>query len=74
MNRTIKQATVHRYHYDSHDQLRQHLADIINAYNLARRLKAIKGLTTYEFFCKCWTNQLERFNLNPIHQTSGLNS
>ena len=23
MNRTIKQATVHRYHYDSHDQLRQ---------------------------------------------------
>ena len=26
MNRTIKDATVKRYHYDSHDQLRQHLA------------------------------------------------
>jgi transposase InsO family protein len=24
-NRTIKEATVKRYHYDSHDQLRQHL-------------------------------------------------
>ena len=25
MNRTIKEATVKRYHYDSHDQLRQNL-------------------------------------------------
>jgi transposase InsO family protein len=74
MNRTIKQATVHRYHYDSHDQLRQHLADFINAYNFARRLKALKGLTPYEFICKCWTNQPERFNLNPIHQMPGLNT
>jgi hypothetical protein len=28
MNRTIKEATVKRYHYGSHDQLRTHLADI----------------------------------------------
>ena len=73
MNRTIKQATVHRYHYDNHDQLRQHLTDFVNAYNFARRLKALKGLTPYEFICKCWTNQPERFNLNPIHQMPGLN-
>ena len=73
MNRTIKQATVHRYHYDNHNQLRQHLADFINAYNFARRLKALKGLTPYEFICKCWTNQPERFILNPIHQMPGLN-
>jgi transposase InsO family protein len=26
MNRTIKDATVKRFHYDSHDQLRTHLA------------------------------------------------
>ncbi len=26
MNRTLKEATVRRYHYDSHQQLRQHLA------------------------------------------------
>jgi len=26
MNRTIKEATVKRYHYDSHDQFRQHLS------------------------------------------------
>ena len=29
MNRTIKEATVKRFHYDSHDQLRPHLADFL---------------------------------------------
>src|SRR6202020_497052 len=32
MNRTIKEATVQRYHYDRHEQLEAHLADFINAY------------------------------------------
>jgi len=35
MNQTIKQATVKRLHYDNHQQLRQHLAFFINAYNFA---------------------------------------
>ena len=38
MNRTIKDATVKRFHYDSHDQLRRHLDDFVAAYNFARRL------------------------------------
>ena len=29
MNRTIKEATVQRYHYGNHDQLRQHLDDFV---------------------------------------------
>ena len=37
MNRTIKEATVKRYHYDSHEQLRRHLDLFIDAYNHARR-------------------------------------
>ena len=73
MNRTIKEATVQRYHYDSHEQLRQHLDDFVNAYNFARRLKTLKGLTPYEFICKIWTSQPERFNLNPLQQMPGLN-
>jgi hypothetical protein len=36
MNRTIKDAIVKRYHYDSHDQLRTHLADFMDAYNFSR--------------------------------------
>jgi len=31
MNRTMKDATVKRYHHDSHDQLRSHLADFLDA-------------------------------------------
>ena len=73
MNRTIKEATVQRYHYDSHQQLRQHLDDFISAYNFGRRLKTLKGLTPYEFICRTWTSQPERFNLNPLQQMPGLN-
>ena len=74
MNRTIKEATVKRYHYEDHDQLKAHLTDFINAYNYARRLKTLKGLTPYEYICKIWTNQPEKFILNPAHQMPGLNT
>jgi transposase InsO family protein len=74
MNRTIKEATVKRYHYDNHDQLKQHLDDFIDAYNYGRRLKTLKGLTPYEFICKCWTKEPDKFNLDPIHQMPGLNT
>ena len=73
MNRTIKDATVKRFHYDDHDQLKRHLAEFISAYNFGRRLKTLKGLTPYEFICKCWTSEPERFMLNPLHQMPGLN-
>ena len=74
MNRTIKEATVKRFHYDDHDQLRRHLDNFISAYNFGRRLKTLKGLTPYEFICKQWTFEPERFTLNPIHQMPGLNN
>jgi len=74
MNRTIKDATVKRFHYDDHNQLRDHLANFIRAYNFGRRLKTLKGLTPYEFICKQWTIEPERFTLNPIHQMPGINT
>ena len=52
MNRTTKDATVHRYYYDTHAQLRMHLALLSSAYNHVRRLKALRGLTSYAFVCK----------------------
>jgi transposase InsO family protein len=73
MNRTIKEATVRRFHYETHDQLRSHLADFVTAYNFARRLKTLKGLTPYEFICKAWTTEPNRFTLNPLQQMPGLN-
>ena len=74
MNRTIKDATVKRYHYDSHKQLKTHLADFVNAYNFGKRLKTLKGLTPYEYICKVWTTEPERFRVNPIHHMPGPNT
>jgi transposase InsO family protein len=74
MNRTIKDATVRRYHYDSHEQLRHHLDAFVSAYNFGRRLKTLKGLTPYEAICKSWTSEPQRFSFNPLHQMPGLNT
>ena len=71
MNRTLKDATVKRFYYETHDQLRLHLDQFVAAYNFARRLKTLKGLTPYEFLCKCWTKEPQRFKLNPTHQALG---
>ena len=73
MNRTIKDATVKRYHYDSHEQLRAHLADFVSAYNFGRRLKTLRGLTPYEAICKAWYVEPSRFRANPLHQMPGPN-
>ena len=74
MNRTIKEATVKRYHYDTHSQLETHITDFIAAYNYARRLKTLQGLTPFEYICKIWTSKPERFNVDPTHHTPGLNT
>jgi Integrase core domain len=87
MNRTIKEGeeaqpirgmgenrTVKRYHYDNHKQLEAHLHDFIDAYNYGRRLKTLKGLTPFEYICKIWTIEPERYTLNPTHQMPRLNT
>ena len=74
MNRTIKDATVKRYHYDSNEQLKTHLGDFVSAYNFGRCLKTSKGLTPYEYMCELWTNEPQRFRIDPIHHAPGLNN
>jgi hypothetical protein len=43
------------------------------AYNFARRLKTLSGLTPYEYIAKVWTSEPDRFIVNPIQQMPGLN-
>src|SRR6267154_5807140 len=74
MNRTLKEATVKRYHYDNHRRLQSHLADFLAAYNFARRLKTLRGLSPHEYICKRWTENPDQFRLNPFHHTPGLNN
>jgi transposase InsO family protein len=46
----------------------------LNAYNFAKRLKTLRGLTPYEHICKAWADQPRRFRYDPTHLTSGLNT
>lgn len=73
MNRTLKEATVHRYHYEGHEELRLHLNTFVAAYNYARRLKTLKGLTPYEFICRASKTEQRRFIRDPHHDMPGLN-
>jgi transposase InsO family protein len=74
MNRTLKDATVKKYYYQTHQHLSEHLHAFQMAYNFAKRLKALKGLTPYEYSCQCWQKEPERFTVNPCHHTVGLNT
>ena len=67
MNRTLKDATVKRYQYETHEQLKAHLQLFLDAYNHAKRLKTLKGLTPYEFISKIWTEEPERFISDPTN-------
>jgi hypothetical protein len=44
MNRTLKDATVKKYHHETHDHLKAHLHAFLLAYNFAKRRKTLKGL------------------------------
>lgn len=74
MNRTLKEATVNKYWYESHRQLKHHLYAFLLAYNFAKRLKALKGMTPYEYVCGVWAKEPERFIIDPRHHTVGLNT
>lgn len=62
------------YHYDSHDQLRKHLQLFVEAYNYARRLKTLHGLTPYEYIASIWTKEPTRFKFDPYRFSPGLNT
>ncbi len=76
MNRTIKDATVKRYHYEKpRPSSARHLsATSWMPTTFARRLTTLSGLTPYDYICKIWTSEPDRFILNPIHQMPGLNT
>jgi hypothetical protein len=68
----VRKATVGRY-YNNHKRLQTHLATFLKAYNYAKRLKALNGLTPFKFICKAWTEEPQRFRLDPAHHMPGLN-
>ena len=71
MNRTLKEVTIKRFHYETADQLNTHLQNFLLAYNFAKRLKRLKGMTPYEFICAEWRKNLSIFHRDHTQHPSG---
>ncbi|WP_035562831.1 IS481 family transposase [Hymenobacter sp. IS2118] len=65
LNRTVKEATIKRFHYETTAQLDSHLQTFLVAYNYAKRLKRLKGLTPHEFICAEWQKNPTIFHRDP---------
>lgn len=74
MNRTLKQATVKAYHYDTIAQLKEHLFHFLNAYNYAKKLKTLNFLTPMEKISKDFKHKPQLFHSNPNHYSGRLNN
>lgn len=74
MNRTFKEATVKRYHYGNHAQLKAHFSAFLDAYNFAKRLKVLNGLSPYEYILKSWQESPNLFRRDPTHLSQGPNT
>jgi hypothetical protein len=77
-NRTIEEAAVGRVHRRRSRPARtparrRPLADVLSAYDVGRRPKALKGLAPDAFVRQRFTAEPERFRLDPIRQMPGPN-
>ena len=72
VNRTIKKAPVQRHHYQTTNELNGHLRAFLLAYNHAKRLKTLRGLTPHVFVCAQWQKNPTTFTRDPTHLTLGL--
>jgi len=71
MNRTLKEATSKRFHYETTDELNAHLQTFLAAYTYAKRLKRLHGLTPHEFVCAEWRKNPSTFIRDPTQHTPG---
>ncbi|GHT95800.1 hypothetical protein FACS1894122_13630 [Alphaproteobacteria bacterium] len=74
MNRTIKEATVKKYYYENSEQLEKHLNDFIRAHNFGKRLRALNGLTPFEFVAKKLQKDPKSWVLLLGHDEAGPNT
>jgi transposase InsO family protein len=73
MNRTVKDATVKTFHYDTVAALLDHIRAFVMARNFAKHLRALRWRTPFEALCEAWTLDPERFTINPHHLIPGPN-
>ena len=74
MNRTVKDATVRAFHYETRDSLKAHLNAFITAYNFAKHLKSLRWRTPFQAIRDAWTKDPAPFIINPHHLIPGLHT
>ena len=74
MNGLLKTATVNGYNYARDQGLQEDLHSFVLAYNHAKKLKTLKGVTPYEYILASWEKEPERFIAHPNFLTVGLNT
>ena len=67
MNKTLKEHTTNKYHYDTIEQLKNHLMAFITYYNVQKKLKSLKYKSPYEKILEEYKKDNSLFRLNP-HQ------
>lgn len=71
MHRTIKDATVRMFHYETAADLEAHITAFVTAYNFAKHLKALRWRTPYQAICDAWRTDRSNFTCNPHHLIPG---
>ena len=71
MVRTVKDATVKAFHYQTREALSAHVLAFLAAYNFAKHLKALRWRTPYQAICDAWATDPHPFKLNPDHLMPG---
>ena len=74
MNRTLKEATIKKYYYKSHDLLKNHLYMFVDSYNYCTKLKAIKYVSPYEKVCLYLQSEQGKSQLNLTYKFGGPNT
>ena len=74
MNRTIKEMTVKKYYHYNFVALQKHLNTFIAAYNYAKPLTTLDGLTPYEKTLLYLQSNEGKYKINPVYQSMGPNT
>jgi transposase InsO family protein len=73
MNRTLKEATIKKYYYESQKQREQHIKQFIEAYHYASQLKVIGFISPVQFILNEYQVKSWLFHSDPNHYFKGHN-
>ena len=73
MNKTLKDATIKMFQYDSIDQFKVNIQDFLTFYNRRKKLSALKRLSPFDFLKNKAKIFPKLFHKNIDHLCSGLN-